>query len=140
MEVAGSERRVEADFGDSNGRCLWHRRRCMMVAGTRKARGGYHVFAFEAATIDARRKCADAVPRRVEGVIAAFQLGVAGCLWFRGTAAADAVKGGTSSKVQRPSWFFLKVRPGDAELAMESSRVWFIRRGSGRVGHLRTFE
>lgn len=64
VKMAGSKGRVEADLGDSDGRGFRRGGRVVMVAaGVGEARGGYHVFAFKAAAVDARCKRADAIPR-----------------------------------------------------------------------------
>lgn len=110
VKVARSKWRVEADLGDSDGRGFGRGSRVVMVAaGVGEARGGYHVFAFEATAINARCKRADAIPWRVEGVITALQLGVRRGMRFRGTATGSAVQGGTTRKVQGASWLLLEV-------------------------------
>ena len=70
VEVGGLEGRVEPDLGDSYGRIG------VTFYGYRRMTNWSlnHMFALQAAAVDTAGEGAGAVPRRVEDIIAAFEL------------------------------------------------------------------
>jgi hypothetical protein len=110
-EMARLEGGVEAEFGGGDGRVQWLLGSCVCYWRVRWR--WYHVLALETPAVDARRERAGPVPRRREGVVAAFE---------PGRARAAVVGRGPLERVRGPARVFV-VWSRDAELTMKLPRA-----------------